>query len=68
MYLFTENGAIILLIAYDSPIISLIIRTWNESAHIQQALTTAIDQIIIPDEIIVIDSGSLDGSHGIKPG
>ena len=46
----------------DSRGISLIIRTWNEVTHIQQALDAAIEQTTPPDEIIVVDSGSTDGT------
>lgn len=48
--------------AIDLPAISLIIRTWNEAAHIQETLNAAYEQTFIPDEIIVVDSGSSDGT------
>jgi rhamnosyltransferase len=42
------------------PKISLIIRTRNEAAGIQQALNGVFAQIVRPDEVILVDSGSTD--------
>jgi len=51
-----------------APFISLIIRTWNEAPHIQKTLNAVFDQIVKPDEIIVVDSGSSDDTIDILSG
>jgi rhamnosyltransferase len=40
--------------------ISLIIRTRNEAAGIEQALNGVFGQVVKPDELIIVDSGSTD--------
>jgi glycosyltransferase involved in cell wall biosynthesis len=45
--------------------ISCIIPVFNGAAHIAEALDSVALQTLVPDEIIVIDDGSSDGSGGI---
>jgi rhamnosyltransferase len=45
--------------------VSLIIRCFNEEAHIGRLLTGAIGQTCAPDEIVVVDSGSTDETLSI---
>ena len=45
--------------------VSLIIRCFNEEAHIGRLLTGALRQTLPPDEIVVVDSGSTDGTLSI---
>jgi rhamnosyltransferase len=40
--------------------VSLIIRCFNEEKHIGRLLTGALNQTHLPDEIVVVDSGSTD--------
>jgi rhamnosyltransferase len=47
------------------PTIALIIRCHNEEAHIGRLLTGAMRQSRVPDEIIVVDSGSDDATLAI---
>ena len=42
--------------------ISLIIPTFNRCSTLQRALTSVLQQTILPDEIIVVDDGSTDGT------
>lgn len=42
--------------------ISILIRTKNEAACIDKALQLVTNQTLVPDEIIVVDSGSTDGT------
>jgi rhamnosyltransferase len=45
--------------------VSLIIRCFNEEAHIGRLLTGALRQTRPPDEIVVVDSGSTDATLSI---
>lgn len=45
--------------------VSVIIAAWNAEAYIAEAIESVIDQTIRPDEIIVVDDGSSDGTRGI---
>ncbi|MBW4578156.1 MAG: glycosyltransferase [Tildeniella nuda ZEHNDER 1965/U140] len=45
-----------------NPKISVLIRTKNEAKDIVKTLDLVMDQVLIPDEIIVVDSGSTDGT------
>ena len=47
------------------PTVALIIRAFNEEAHIGRLLTGVMHQTKIPDEIIVVDSGSTDATLAI---
>jgi glycosyltransferase involved in cell wall biosynthesis len=48
-----------------SPSVSLIVRCFNEEAHIGRLLTGVMRQTLRPDEIIVVDSGSTDATLAI---
>ena len=53
----------------SSPAVSVIIRSKNEEAAIAETLTAVRDQSIYPDaEVIVVDSGSTDGTVPIARG
>lgn len=43
-----------------SPTISVIIPAYNVSAYVREALNSLASQIVIPDEVIIIDDGSVD--------
>jgi rhamnosyltransferase len=45
--------------------VSLIVRCFNEEAHIGRLLTGALSQTRPPEEIIIVDSGSTDGTLSI---
>ena len=45
--------------------VSLIIRCFNEEAHIERLLTGALSQTHPPEEIVVVDSGSTDETLSI---
>lgn len=47
------------------PTVALIIRAFYEEAHIGRLLTGVMHQTKIPDEIIVVDSGSTDATLAI---
>jgi rhamnosyltransferase len=47
------------------PAVSLIVRCFNEEAHIGRLLTGALRQTHAPEEIIVVDSGSTDATLAI---
>jgi rhamnosyltransferase len=47
------------------PTVSLIVRCFNEEAHIGRLLTGAMRQTQPPDEIIVVDSGSTDATLAV---
>jgi len=47
------------------PSVSLIVRCFNEEAHIGRLLTGAVSQTRPPDEIVVVDSGSTDETLSI---
>lgn len=44
------------------PKISVLIRTKNEAKDIAKTLDLVMDQVLMPDEVIVVDSGSTDGT------
>jgi rhamnosyltransferase len=48
-----------------APRISLIVRCHNEEAHIGRLLTGVLQQTRVPDEIVVVDSGSTDATLAI---
>jgi rhamnosyltransferase len=48
-----------------TPSVSLVVRCFNEEAHIGRLLTGAVRQTMRPDEIIVVDSGSTDATLAI---
>lgn len=45
--------------------VSLIVRCHNEEAHIGRLLTGVLQQTRVPDEIVVVDSGSTDATLAI---
>ena len=47
------------------PTVSLIVRCFNEEAHIGRLLTGACRQTHVPEEIVVVDSGSTDATLSI---
>ena len=48
-----------------SPTTALIVRCYNEEAHIGRLLTGVMRQTQPPDEIILVDSGSTDATVAI---
>ena len=48
--------------------ISVIIPTWNRAQHLAAAISSALEQTIPPDEVLVCDDGSTDGSEGVVRG
>lgn len=47
------------------PAVSLVVRCHNEEAHIGRLLTGALRQTQVPDQIVVVDSGSSDATVAI---
>jgi rhamnosyltransferase len=47
------------------PLVSVIIPTWNGEQWLEQLLTMLEQQTLVPDEILVIDSGSTDTTPAI---
>ena len=45
--------------------IALVVRCFNEEAHIGRLLTGARRQTVVPDEIVIVDSGSTDATLAI---
>jgi glycosyltransferase involved in cell wall biosynthesis len=48
--------------------ISVIIPTWNRAQHLAAAISSVLEQSIPPDEVLVCDDGSTDGSEGVVRG
>lgn len=44
---------------------SVVIRTYNEESHIGRLLTGLLEQTVVPDDIIIVDSGSTDATLSI---
>lgn len=51
--------------ASDSPVCSVIVRCYNEERHIGRLLEGILQQTVRDAEIIVVDSGSTDGTLGV---
>lgn len=47
------------------PSVSVIIPTWNGEQWLDELLSMLEQQTLVPDEILVVDSGSLDGTRDI---
>lgn len=45
--------------------VTLVVRCFNEEAHIGRLLTGVTRQTVVPDEIVVVDSGSTDATLAI---
>jgi rhamnosyltransferase len=45
--------------------VALVVRCFNEEAHIGRLLTGVTRQTVVPDEIVVVDSGSTDATLAI---
>jgi rhamnosyltransferase len=45
--------------------LSLVVRCFNEEAHIGRLLTGVFQQMRVPDEVIIVDSGSTDATLSI---
>ncbi|MEA2115042.1 MAG: glycosyltransferase, partial [Thermodesulfobacteriota bacterium] len=56
----------------DRQSVSVILPTWNGAQWLEAVLSGLEQQTLVPDEIIVVDSGSTDGTldivrrHGIR--
>jgi teichuronic acid biosynthesis glycosyltransferase TuaG len=48
--------------------ISVIIPTWNRAQHLAAAISSVLGQTIPPDEVLVCDDGSTDGSEEVVRG
>jgi len=49
----------------SNPSISVVVNNYNYADYLEEALDSALSQLVDGDEIIVVDDGSTDGSHGI---
>jgi glycosyltransferase involved in cell wall biosynthesis len=49
--------------APDAASISVVVPTYNDVAHIGEALTSIVNQTVLPGEIVVSDDGSADGTE-----
>ena len=45
--------------------VSVVIAAWNAEAYIAEAIESVLGQTVPPDEVIVVDDGSTDGTRGI---
>ena len=45
-----------------SPLVSVLIVTWNRKADVLEAIQSVVDQEYVPVEIVVVDNGSTDGT------
>ena len=50
---------------HNRPTVSVIIPTWNGEQWLEKLLTMLEQQTLVPDEILVVDSGSQDGTCGL---
>ena len=48
--------------------VSVVIAAYNSEAYIAEAIESVLGQTVAPDEVIVIDDGSSDGTRGILDG
>lgn len=48
-----------------TPSLALVIRCFNEEAHIGRLLTGVFRQSIVPDQVVIVDSGSTDATLAI---
>src|SRR3954453_7539077 len=48
--------------------VSVIIAAYNSEAYIAETIESVLGQTVPPDEVIVVDDGSTDGTRGILDG
>lgn len=49
----------------ESVTLSVIVPAWNVEKYVQAALESVLDQSCLPDEVIVVDDGSTDGTSAL---
>ena len=49
----------------SNPSVSVIIPTFNRASYLEQALQAFLQQSVVPDQIIVVDDGSTDGTRDV---